>query len=95
MGERFSLRRDGPTRPVRRHLLDGGEQPVAVMQHDAVKLLPLALIHGARLQRFQIQPDRRDRRFQFVGDGIDEGIMLFIAADFAHQKESCSERRRR
>ena len=68
-------------------LLDGGEQPVAVLQHDAVELLALGLVDGARLQGFQIQADGRDRSFQLVGDGVDERVVLFVAADFAHQKD--------
>ena len=52
-----------------------------------VELLALGLIDGARLQSFQIQPDGRDRSLQLVGDGIDEGVVLFVAADFAHQKD--------
>ncbi len=69
------------------HLLDGGQQPVAVVQHDAVELLALGLVHGAGLQGFQIQADGGDGSFQFVGDGVDEGVVLLVAADFAHQKD--------
>src|SRR6185312_1971398 len=57
------------------------------MQHDPVKLLPLVLIDGMRLQRLQIEPYRRDGGLQLMGDGIDESIMLFISVNFAHQEE--------
>ena len=33
-----------------------------------------------------MQPDRRDRRLQFMGDGIDEAVVLLAASQFAHQK---------
>ena len=73
--------------PGAQHLLDGGQQAVAILQHDLVEFLALGLVHRARLQRFQIEPDGRHRSLQLVGDGIDEGVVLFVAADFAHQKD--------
>src|ERR1041385_7311896 len=69
------------------NLLDSLEQPSAVLQHDAVELLALGLVDSAGLQRFQVQPDGCDRRFQFVGDGVNEGVLLLVAADFADQEK--------
>src|SRR5690606_30984605 len=39
-----------------------------------------------RPKRFQIKLDRRDRRFQFVRNGIEECVLLFAAANFADEK---------
>ena len=69
------------------HLIDRVQQPVAVLEHDAVELAPLVLVELARLQRLQVQADRRDRRLQLVGDGVDEGVVLLVAADLAHQED--------
>ncbi len=68
------------------HLFDGGQQPVAVLHHGAVELLALGFVDGAGLQRFQVQPDGRDRSLQLVRDGVDEGVVLFVAPDLADQK---------
>ena len=35
----------------------------------------------------QVEPDRRDGRLQLVRDGVDERVVLFVAADLAHQKD--------
>ena len=69
------------------YLLDRGQQPVAILQHDPVELLALGLIHGACLQGFQIEPNGRHGRFQLVRDGIDEGVVLLVAADLAYYKD--------
>ena len=68
------------------HLLDGLLQPVGVREHDAVELAPLRLVDLARLERLQIQPDRGDRRLQLVRDGVDEGVVLIVAAKLAHEE---------
>ena len=69
------------------HLFDGAEQPVAVLQHHAVELLALGLVDLTILQRLQVEPHRRDRRLQLVGDGVDERLVLLVAADLAHQED--------
>ncbi len=68
------------------HLLDGLLQPIGIGQHDAVELAALRLGDLARLQRLEIQANRRDRRLQLVGDGVDERVVLVVAAHFAHEK---------
>ncbi len=70
------------------------EQAVAVFQHDPVKLFSLLFIHAARLQRFQVKPDGSDRRLQLMRDSVDEGIVLFITPDFAHQENRIQTQRR-
>ena len=73
------------------HLVDGVQQPVAVLQHDAVELAPLVVVELAGLQRLQVQPDRGDRRLELVGDGVDEGVVLFVAPDLAHQEDGVED----
>src|SRR5450755_4578508 len=68
------------------HLLDGSQQAIAILNHDAIKLLAFVVIHGARLQRFQVETDGGDGGFQLVRDGVDEGIVLRVAANLAYQK---------
>src|SRR5579885_2866657 len=72
--------------PGAQHLLDGGEQPLAVVHHDAVEFLAPGFIHFPRLQRFQVQPDGRHRSFQLVGYRVDERVVLGVAADLPHQE---------
>src|SRR4029077_12736846 len=43
-------------------------------------------IHFAMLQGLQIEPDGSDGSLQFVGDGIDEAVVLLVAANFTHQE---------
>ena len=68
------------------HLLDCAEQPVGIEQHQPVKFLALFFVELAALERFEIEADRGDRRFQFVRDGVDETVVLFVAADFADEE---------
>ena len=63
------------------------QQPVAVLEHDAVELAPLVRVELARLQRLEIQPNRRDRRLQLVGDRVDERVVLLVPPDLAHQED--------
>ena len=63
------------------------EQPVAVLEHDAVELLPLLVVELAALQGLEVQADRRDRRLQLVRDGVDERVVLLVAPDLAHQED--------
>ena len=73
--------------PGLQDLLDRLEQSVAVLQHDAVELAPFLLVQLAALQSLQVEPNRRHRSLELVGDGVDEGIVLLVAADFAHQED--------
>ena len=77
------------TTPALQDLVDGVMQPRGVGQHDVVELPPLLLVHLACLQRFEIQPDRRDRRLQLVGDGVDEGVVLLVAPDLERRGTRC------
>ena len=68
------------------HLLDGVVQPVGVGQHDVVELPALRVADLARLQRLEIQADRRDRRLQLVRDRVDEAVVLLVPPDLEHQE---------
>ena len=62
------------------------QQPIAVLEHDPVELAAPFGVQFARLQCLQVEPNRGHRRLQFVGDGVQEGVLLFIPADLADQK---------
>ena len=81
------LGRGRPGAAGSQHLLDGGQQTIAVLQHDLVELVALVFVDGPGLQGFQIQADGGDGSFQFVRDGVDEGVVLFVPADLAHQED--------
>src|ERR1700732_3387228 len=78
----------GPDSAGPQDLLDGRQQTVAVLDHGAIELLALWLLHGASLQRLEGKPDGCNRGLQFVRYGIDEGVMLLVAPDFTNQ-EGC------
>ena len=73
--------------PGPQHLVDGVQQTIAVLQHDLVELAPLRVVQLAGLQCLQVQPDRRDRCLELVGHGVDERVVLLVAADLAHEED--------
>src|SRR5512143_49732 len=62
-------------------LFDGGEEAVAVIQHDAVELVPLRLGNLVFLECLEVQPDGGYWGFELVGDRVDEGVVLFVSPD--------------
>jgi hypothetical protein len=68
------------------HLLHRLGQAISIAEHQPVELLLLRLRQLAALQGFQMQANRGDRRFQFVGNGVDEAVVLLAAANFTQQK---------
>src|SRR5438552_1544387 len=72
--------------PGLEHLLDGAQQTIGIVEHEAIEFAALSFIHVTVLQGLQIKPDGGDGRLQFVGDGVDKAVMLLVAANFAHQK---------
>ena len=68
------------------NLLNGVQQALGVEQHGLIELAPLFHVHFASLQSLEIEPDGCDGRLQFMCDRVDEAVVLFIAADFADQK---------
>ena len=82
------LNRHAPFLPGAEHLFDQVQQPVAVLQHHVVELVPLRFVYGgpARLQRFQVQPNRGDRRLQLVRHRVHERVVLLVEPDFADEK---------
>ena len=68
------------------HLLNRAKQSVSIFEHDAVEITPLGLVQSTAFERFQVQANRRDRRLQFVGNCIQEAVLLFISADLADKE---------
>ena len=73
------------------HLLDGGEQAVGVGEHDLVELLPLGFGDLAALEGFEVEADGGDGGFEFVGDGVEEGVLALVAADLADQEDGVED----
>src|SRR4051794_19722374 len=65
------------------NLLDCAEEAIGVVDHQAVKLATLSLIHLAALQSLQVKADGCNGRLQFVSDRIDEAVVLLVATNFA------------
>lgn len=74
--------------PGFQYLLDSPEQAIRIEQHEIVEVPALRLADLAVLQRFQVEAYRCDGRLQFMGDGVDETVVLLVSLDFAHQKTS-------
>ena len=68
-------------------LLDGGEEPVGVGEHDLVELLFLFFGGCTTLEGFQVEADAGDGGFELVGDGVEEGVLTLVAPDLADQKD--------
>jgi hypothetical protein len=68
------------------NLFDGAEQTVAVIQHRAIKFLPLGFFDVAGLQCFEIQPNRGHRRLQLVRHRVDKRVVLGVAPDLTDQE---------
>src|SRR5258708_33878524 len=62
------------------------QQALGIEQHQLVELPPLRFSHLESLQSLQEEPDGRDRRLQFMGDRVDETVMLLVAANFTDPK---------
>src|ERR1700722_9494469 len=72
--------------PGFQNLLYGTQQAIRVIQHELVEFLPLLFFHLAPLQRFEVQPNRGDRRLQLVSDRVDETAVLLVQPYFADKK---------
>jgi hypothetical protein len=72
-------------------LLDGGEETVGVGQHDLVELLLLFLGDGVALEGLEVEADGCDGGLEFVGDGVEEGVLTLVAADFADQEDGVED----
>ena len=60
----------------------------AITLHWVVALL---VVERARLQRFEVQPNRGEGCFQLVGDGVDERVVFLIATDFEHEEHGVDD----
>ena len=73
------------------HLIDGVVQALGVGQHDVVELAASAFTDLARLQRLQVQANRRDGRLQLVRDGVDEAVVLLVALDLQDEEHGVDD----
>ena len=69
------------------NLLNGGEETVGVGEHDGVELLLLFFGRRPALEGFEVQADAGDGGFEFVSDGVEEGVLTLVAADLANQED--------
>jgi hypothetical protein len=70
---------------------DGGEEAVAVFAHDGVEALALLLVAGMALQGVEVEADAGDGGLELVGDGLEEGVLALVAADFADQEDGVND----
>ena len=68
------------------HLFDGPLQALGVVEHDAIEVAALRFGHVTRLERFEKKSNRRDRRLELVGDGVDERVVGVVATDLPHEE---------
>src|SRR5271157_1565274 len=76
------------------YLFHGAQQALGIEQHQLVELPALRFSHFEPLQGLQVEPDGRDRRLQFMGDRVDEAVVLLVAANFADQKNGIEDEAR-
>ena len=68
------------------HLVHRFHQAIGVLKHQLVKLMLLGFIDLPSLQGLQVEANRRNRRLQFMSDGIDKAIVLLITPNLANQE---------
>ncbi len=68
------------------HLFHRLGEAIRIAEHQAIKPLLLRFCQLAALQGLQMQADGSDRRFQLVGNGVYEAVVLFAAANLTQQK---------
>jgi len=73
------------------NLLDGRVEAVGIGEHDFVELLALRFRDFAALEGFEVEADGGDGGFKLVGDGVEEGILALVAADFADQEDGVED----
>ena len=75
-------------------LLDGMQEPVVFVEHDAIELLALLLAQLMLLEGFEVEADRGNRGLQFVCDGVDEAVVLLIASDLPDKVDGVEDQSR-
>jgi hypothetical protein len=70
---------------------DGGEEAIGVFAHDGVEALALGFVAGMTLEGFQVEVDAGDGGFELVGDGVEEGVLTLVAADFAKEEDGVDD----
>jgi hypothetical protein len=56
-----------------------------------VELLLLFLGDGVALEGFEVEADAGDGGLELVGDGVEEGVLALVAADFADQEDGVED----
>src|SRR5579875_3117592 len=69
------------------NLLDSGKQPFTIREHGLIKLFAFAVLDCTSHQRLQIEPNRGDRSFQLVRNGINKCIMLLVPPNCPDQED--------
>src|SRR5262249_14450940 len=59
---------------------------IAVGEHVVVKLPALIFVDVSRFQSFQVEANRSDWCFQFVSDGVDERVVLFVSTNLTNEE---------
>ncbi len=73
-------------------LLDGGEETVGVGVHDGVELLALGFVEiRTPLEGIEIEADAGDGGLELVRDGVEEGVLALVAADFADEEDGVED----
>jgi hypothetical protein len=73
------------------HLFHGTHQPLGVGEHDLVELATLSVIELPLLQGLKVQANRGDGSFQFVGNSVEEAVLLFVAAHLSNQEDGVQD----
>jgi len=68
-------------------LLDGGEEPVGVGEHDLVELLFLFFRCCPALEGLEVEADAGDGGLELVSDGVEEGVLPLVATDLADEED--------
>jgi hypothetical protein len=81
-----------PSSPALSTCFDGGEEAVAVLAHDGVERWRWARRREvAALEGFEVEADAGDGGFELVGDGVEEGVLALVAADFADEEDGVED----
>src|SRR5271167_1946246 len=63
------------------YLLDGAQEPVRIFEHDLIELAPLLVAELPRLESLEVQPNRSNGGLEFVGNGVEKAVLIFVLAD--------------
>ena len=76
------------------YLLNGAKEPVGVFQHDPIEFMTPRFVELPAFQSLQVQANRSDGGLEFVGDRVEEAILLFISVDLANEENGVEDEAR-